>query len=499
MAKVLLVFLNNEYRPMIPPNLLDLEAYLKKHGHKVKVFDTSFYADVLNLENIKRNVEVGSYFGVDYSKYGISIKYKPSVEDLVKAIEDYKPDLIGFGVYGYTEKKADELARAVKLKFKNIPIIYGGVEVTINPEKSIVKEWVDLICVGEGEGALLDICNAIDSGKTDFSSIKNIWAKKDGKIIRNPLRPLIDPNDIPGPDWGSYLPYQHYGPIEGKVYKLGMVMFTRGCPYSCSYCESVLVREIYAGAGMKKYVRHKDPEKFVSDCKFLVDSYGVEFFYFTDGTFLTMPDPVLEELARLFKSKVNKQFLCLTTVPSITEKRAKLLKEMGCFQVNMGIETGSQSYRKEVLNRPNMTNESIVKAFKAIKKEGIRVSAYNMIGVPWQDRAGVFETIELNRQCQPDRTNVSIYIPFKGTHLTERLTREGYITKETELGDETVATVKVPSDMSLEEIQGLHRTFNLYCKVPRELFPLLEECEKENETTKFILDKLKNIYFPNKQ
>ena len=83
--------------------------------------------------------------------------------------------------------------------------------------------------------------------------------------------------------------------------------------------------------------------------------------------------------------------------------------------------------------------------------------------------------------------------------MTERLTREGYITKETELGDETVATVKVPSDMSLEEIQGLHRTFNLYCKVPRELFPLLEECEKDNETTKFILDKLKNIYFPNKQ
>lgn len=498
MAKLLFVFLNNEYRPMVPPNLVDLEAYVKKHGHKVKVFDTSFYADVLNLENIKKNVEVGSYFGVDYSKYGISIKNTPASKDLLKAIEDYKPDLIGFGVYGYTEKKADELARAVKKKFKDIPIVYGGIETTINAEKSIAKDWVDFICVGEGEGALLDLCNAIDNGHNGLDTISNIWIKKGDKVIRNPLRPLIDPNLIPQPDWGSYNPCQYYGPIEGKVYKLGMVMFGRGCPFSCSYCESVLIREIYSKAGMTRYLRHKTPEKFVSDCAHLVDTYGVEFFYFTDGTFLTMPDPVLEELVHLFKTKVNKQFLCLTTVPSVTEKRARLLKEMGCFQVNMGIEAGSQKYRKEILNRPNMTNDGIVQAFSAMKKAGIRVSAYNMIGVPWQNRTDVFETIELNRQCEPDRTNVSIYIPFEGTHLTERLRREGYITKDTELGDETVATVKVPSDMPLEEIQGLHRTFNLYCKVPRELFPLVEACEKENETSKFILEKLKEIYLANK-
>lgn len=497
MAKLLLVFLNNEYRPMVPPNLVDLEGYVKKHGHEVRVFDTSFYADVLNLDNIKRNVEVGSYFGVDYSKYGVSIKNTLSRDDLIKTIEEYKPDLIGFGVYGYTEKKADELAKAIKKRFKDIPIVYGGIEATINPEKSIAKEWVDMISLGEGEGALLDLCNAMDNDPQAIAAIPNVWTKINDKVIRNPMRPLIDPNELPQPDWSSYAPYQHYGPIEGKIYKLAMVLFGRGCPYSCSYCESVLIKEMYANSGMKKYVRHKSPVKFVDDCAHLVEKYGIEFFYFTDGTFLTMPDHVLEELSHLFKLKVNKPFLCLTTVPSVTEKRAKLLKEMGCFQVNMGIEAGDEKYRKQVLNRPNMTNDNIVSAFNAMKAVGVRVSAYNMIGIPWQDRAGVFETIELNRKCQPDRTNVSIYIPFEGTHLTERLKREGYITKETELGDETIATVNVPSDMSLEDIQGLHRTFNLYCKVPRELFPLLEACEKENETNKFVLSKLKDIYFPN--
>jgi len=481
---------------MVPPNLVALESYLKKHGHEVRVFDTSFYADVLNLQNIKKNVEVGSYFAVDYSKYGISIKETPSSVDLLKTIAEYQPDLIGFGVYSYTENKADELSRGIKKSFKDIPIVYGGIHTTIKPREALSKEWVDMVCLGEGESALADLCDAIEQGGKNIKDIPNIWTKEDGVIRQTPLRPLIDPNQIPAPDWSSYAPYQHYGPIEGKIYKLAMTEFGRGCPYACSYCEGVLVRNMYLEAGEKRYVRHKTPEKFVNDCLHLVNKYGIEFFYFVDGTFLTMGDSVLEELAHLYKLKVNRPFLCLTTVPSVTEKRAKLLKEMGCYQVNMGIEAGNQEYRHKVLNRPNMPNEVIIKAFKIIKKYKIRTSAYNMIGLPWQNRENVFETIEINRKCKPTRTNVSIYIPFEKTPLTERLRKEGYINKDTLLGDETVATVKVPSDMSLQEIQGIYKVFNLYCKVPKSLFSLLEACEEDNEHSSFVLEKIKDIYLP---
>lgn len=493
--KLLLVFLNNEYRPMVPVNLTALEGFVKRHGHEVKVFDTSFYADVLNVENTKRNIEAGSYFGVDYSRYGISIKEEASSADLVEMVGDFKPDLIGFGVYSYTESKADELAKAVKKEFKTIPILYGGIHPTLKPAETLSKEWVDMICVGEGEKALLDVCNSIEQGK-EIENILNIWIKRDRKIIRNTLRPFIDLNEIPTPDWSSYEEYQHYGPIEGHIYKLGMVEFSRGCPYSCSYCEGPLIRKIYSEAGIKGFVRPKAPQKFVDDCAHLVKTYGIEFFYFVDGTFLTMSDSILEELAHLYKLRVNRPFLCLTTVPSLTEKRVRLLKEMGCYQVNAGIESGNQKYRKEILNRPNMSDDAIVNAFKMLRKYKIRSSAYNMIGLPWQDRADVFDTIELNRRCNPTRTNVSIFIPFPNTPLTERLRKEGYITSDTPLGDETSATVNVPSSMSIDEISGLYRTFNLYCKVPKKLFPLLKACEVDNETSQFVIEKLRDIYLP---
>ena len=389
------------------------------------------------------------------------------------------------------------MSLGLKEKFPEIPILWGGIHPTILPEDTISKPWVDMVCLGEGEKALLNLCNRMEKGES-AENVPNIWSKRNGKIIKNHLCPLIDPNELPTPNWESYASYHHYGPIEGKSYKLAMVEFNRGCPFSCAYCESCTVRNMYAREGFRNYLRRKTPEKFVSDCEFLLNQYNIEMFYITDGTFLVMPDSVLEELALLYKRKIDRPFLCLTTVPTITEKRAELLKKMGCFQVNMGVEAGNEEYRKNVLNRPDMSNEKIIAAFKTLKEVGIRVSSYNIIGIPWQNRKGVFETIELNRIIRPDRTNVNIYIPFKGVQLTDRLIKEGYITDDTVLGDETKCTVKVPCDMDEEEILGLHRTFNLYCRAPKILFPLLRVCKKDNKVSRFILSKLRKIYLRNK-
>lgn len=77
----MMVFLNNEYRPMVPLNLSCLEGYIRRAGHDVRIFDTSFYAEILNLGNIERNVEAGSYFGVDYGPYGVQIKHESMIGD----------------------------------------------------------------------------------------------------------------------------------------------------------------------------------------------------------------------------------------------------------------------------------------------------------------------------------------------------------------------------------------------------------------------------------
>ena len=144
-----------------------------------------------------------------------------------------------------------------------------------------------------------------------------------------------------------------------------------------------------------------------------------------------------------------------------------------------------------------MTNEKIVDMFKLLHKYKIRSSAYNMIGLPWQNRKDVFETIELNRKCNPTRTNVNIYIPFPNITLTKRLIKEGYINSESELTDESFVTNGISNEMTKEEISGIYRTFNLYCKIPKLLFPLLKVCEKNNIISQFVIKELRNIYLEN--
>ena len=82
----------------------------------------------------------------------------------------------------------------------------------------------------------------------------------------------------------------------------------------------------------------------------------------------------------------------------------------------MGIESGNQRIRQQVMNR-KMSNETIVARINLVKSYGMRTSTYNIIGLPSETRANIFETIELNRQANPDSFSVSILEPYKGTPI----------------------------------------------------------------------------------
>ena len=81
----------------------------------------------------------------------------------------------------------------------SVPIVRGGVDTTVNPEWAM--EHADIICVGEGEYAALELTEALE-GKRDLYSIQNLWVRRDGEIIKNPIRPLIqDLDSLPFPNF----------------------------------------------------------------------------------------------------------------------------------------------------------------------------------------------------------------------------------------------------------------------------------------------------------
>ena len=208
-----------------------ISSVLKKAGHQVKII---FMA-----------------YSEDYSKF-----YKKRELDYLLKISE-NSDLIGISSYASTAPRAIQILNFFKRKNLQKPIVWGGVHATISPQDCI--KYVDMVCVGEGEGAVLDLVEAIEKNKP-IDKIKNLWIRKEDKIIKNPIRLIIDNLDeLPFADYDLQ---DHYILESHNLRKFkeedlsGQIFFLtgRGCPYGCTYCSNNLFNKLYKGK-CKKIVR----------------------------------------------------------------------------------------------------------------------------------------------------------------------------------------------------------------------------------------------------
>ncbi|MFP5259143.1 MAG: B12-binding domain-containing radical SAM protein, partial [Acidobacteriota bacterium] len=107
--------------------------------------------------------------------------------------------LVGVSLMTNYVDNAVQITKTVKAR-SSAPVLWGGVHPTIRPGECL--EWADLVCVGDGEEAVLDVARALEAG-SDLTAIPNIWSRRpDGSVAENPVRPLAQDLDaLPAPDW----------------------------------------------------------------------------------------------------------------------------------------------------------------------------------------------------------------------------------------------------------------------------------------------------------
>ena len=155
--RVLFIYPNTYGMNMIPPAIAMFSSMLKKEGHLVEVFDTTYYQTDHGIDSDGSKVERLNVVPFNMNKDSL-IKKTDWRVDLKEQIEKFKPDLFALSS---TEDmwelglKILEQVRDYKLKYK-IPVIAGGVFATFAPDLCIKHDLVDLVCVGEGENALKD-------------------------------------------------------------------------------------------------------------------------------------------------------------------------------------------------------------------------------------------------------------------------------------------------------------------------------------------------------
>ena len=168
-------------------------------------------------------------------------------------VEDFSPDLIALST---TEDMFHLGIRLINC-VKNLKIltIAGGVFPTFAPELVLKYDAIDIVCKGEGEDALVELCNRLENNKS-YEDINNLWVKTKNGIKSNPTK-MIDMDNNPLIDMSLFEEARFYRPMGGKVYRMFPVEIFRGCPYTCTYCNSPWQTELYKKEAKTKFLRRK--------------------------------------------------------------------------------------------------------------------------------------------------------------------------------------------------------------------------------------------------
>lgn len=383
-----------------------LSSSLKKGGHKVSlVIDPQLFDD-LHLGNKL----LGKVFDVR--------------ETLAQEVEKTKPDLVGFSVFTSDYQWALDIARRIKEKNEKIPIIFGGIHPTVVPEVVIKEKDVDIVCVGEGEQALLELARSFDKKRRNYK-IKNLWfKKKNGEVVKNELRPLLENLDeLPLPDKDLFL---SQSPSFLKKYYL--IMATRGCPYRCTYCANHVKAKIYRGKG--RYLRIRSVESVMKELIWAKKRYPLKLICIPDDI-LPLNKQWMREFIERYKKEIDLPFMAYAHPRYIDEEMAQLLQEGGCFWLNMGLQTASEKIRMELLKRVE-TNDEVRRAVKCCHKAGLKFSLDHIFNIPFEGEKEYIEGLKFYNELRPTWINVFWLVYFPKTEIIELGKKAGYIDEKTE-------------------------------------------------------------------
>lgn len=318
-------------------------------------------------------------------------KWKDSIKLLKSSMKEFDPGLICFTAtysqYSFIEK----IAKFTKNQWADKYLIIGGVHPSLNPNK-VINGPFDALCIGEGEYPTLELCSQLEDKEAPYG-IANLWIKsRDGKIERNEPRDFLQDLDmLPFPDREIWEPW-----MKTQVDAEFAVLLGRGCPYNCTYCSNHALRKVARG----KYTRFRSPENILQEIAFLYNNYPLQRIYLEVETIAANKTWAKKLCSQIeaFNVTIDKSlsYACNFRISSqsIDEKLIADLKKANFSRINIGLESGSERIRREVLKR-NYSNKDFLNVVSMARKHELKIHVFNMIGLPGESLNDHMETVLL--------------------------------------------------------------------------------------------------------
>ncbi|MEW6555295.1 MAG: radical SAM protein [Actinomycetota bacterium] len=339
-------------------------------------------------------------------------------------IEDFDPRLVCFTSVFTEYHIISKVASRVKRGHPELFTLLGGPHATLKPHECLAEGTFDAVCVGEGEYATLELVEQLEKGVHPSGIPNLILVQPDGSVESNAPRPFLEDLDsLPFPDREMWAPWCANPDSRPSV------LVGRGCPFNCTYCCNHALRKTASG----KYVRLRSPHNVVLELKAMKEAeptFGeayleVETLGVNKEWAMDLCDELQEFNAGLEYPITFGTNLRVTPNADYDELFAALARANFRF-VNIGLESGSERIRREVLKR-RYSNQDIIRTVETARKHGLQVGIYNLIGLPGETPRDFRETTRVNRACQPDWFLLSVFYPYPGTELSDTCYRLGLL------------------------------------------------------------------------
>ncbi len=427
--------------------------------------DYNYITDIMIDEEYKGSYHMGlAMLSACAKKYGHETKLlhilgEINVEELIKNIKRYNPNLICYTAYSNQFDKIEKIAPIIKREFPNVITVFGGVHATIDSERVLKKEGIDIISIGEAEEAFTELCNKL-ANKQDYTRIDGLWIKKDGQIYRNPIRHLSDNLDeLPFPDRELF---DFNNLVQAKIKKLNVIT-TRGCPFTCTYCSEPQYQELYKGKG--PFVRMRSVNNVIAELKECIKKYPyMDHVELLDDTF-GLNKTWLKEFSEKYSKEIGLPLMANTRVDLVNFETVKYLKKANFIELCMGVESGNEELREKILKRITPT-EKIQESFDACNKYNIKTRAYVIVGLPYETLSNIIETIKLCARIKATSIHLSVWQPYPNTELYNVAIKEGWITEDTaKFGTYFDENIVKQKSISPETVLFSYRYFRIFMRL----------------------------------
>lgn len=439
----------------IPLGLMSIAAYVRSKGFSVEIL-------VDNLWGLKR--QLGKL--------------------------DLSQTVVGFSATTDVIEDAIELCDWIKAALSpDIYCMIGGIHATVMPQETLSGSKFDCLVQGEGEATVLEILGRFSNGSKAPFGIAGTWEPgAAGEIRQGPSRPLLQNLDD--------LPFPAFDLVDFSLWKGGIrtggvhcqrvatLLTSRGCPYQCVFCGS---KSMWA----RKIRAHSIPY-CVELMEELIERYHLDGFSFLDDELVTDRKRILALCAEIRRRGLHRKIRweAHSTATSANEEVFRAMKEAGCVNVRIGIESGSEKILR-FLKKGQATVTKNYLAVRSARDAGLSVFGSFILGSPEETVDDVLETINFIRDSGLNSCAVFVAVPYPGTELFTICQEKGYFRPGLSYKDYVVEGPKAAAiirneTFTSEQLDAIQRFINIQVVEPLNNRRKIPELDYRQEIDKIL-------------